>query len=124
MLLSGEPGIGKSRLAYTLREHVTSEGSLLLEARCSPYHQHSALYPLIEVLQRTLLFTRQDTNDEKGQPEEGLTVLAEASALMQRTGERWYEAELFRLKGKLTLAKSSVPGLEATVQKEAEECFL
>jgi class 3 adenylate cyclase/predicted ATPase len=65
VLLSGEPGIGKSRLAYTLREHVASEGSLLFEARCSPYHQHSALYPLIEVLQRTLLLTRQDTDDEK-----------------------------------------------------------
>jgi class 3 adenylate cyclase/predicted ATPase len=67
VLLSGEPGIGKSRLAYTLREHVTNEGSLLFEARCSPYHQHSALYPLIEVLQRTLLLTRQDTDDEKVQ---------------------------------------------------------
>jgi len=65
VLLSGEPGIGKSRLAYTLREHITSEGSLLYEARCSPYHQHSALYPLIDVLQRTLLLTSQDTNDEK-----------------------------------------------------------
>lgn len=65
VLLSGETGIGKSRLAYTLREHVTAEGSLLYEARCSSYHQHSALYPLIEVLQRTLLLTRQDTDDEK-----------------------------------------------------------
>ena len=65
VLLSGEPGIGKSRLAYTLREQVTSEGSLLYEARCSLYHQHSALYPLIEVLQRTLLLTRQDTDTEK-----------------------------------------------------------
>jgi predicted ATPase len=65
VLLSGEPGIGKSRLAYTIREQVTSEGSLLYEARCSPYHQHSALYPLIEVLQRTLLFTRHDTDEEK-----------------------------------------------------------
>src|SRR4029077_15480945 len=54
VLLSGEPGIVKSLLADILREHVTSEGSLLFEARCSPYHQHSALYPLIEVLQRTL----------------------------------------------------------------------
>src|SRR5262245_36173189 len=65
VLLSGEPGIGKSRLAYTLREHVTNDGSLLFEARCSPYHQHSAFYPLIDVLQRTLLFTRQDTDREK-----------------------------------------------------------
>jgi predicted ATPase/class 3 adenylate cyclase len=65
VLLSGEPGIGKSRLAYTLRSHVTAEGSLLFEARCSPYHQHSALYPLIDALQRTLLLTRQDTESEK-----------------------------------------------------------
>jgi class 3 adenylate cyclase/tetratricopeptide (TPR) repeat protein len=65
ILLSGEPGIGKSRLAYTLREHVTQDGSLLFEARCSPYHQQSALYPLIDLLQRTLLFTRQDTEAEK-----------------------------------------------------------
>ncbi len=64
VLLSGEPGIGKSRLAHTLREHVMSEGSLFLEARCSPYHQHSAFYPLIEVLQHTLL-TRQDSDNEK-----------------------------------------------------------
>jgi class 3 adenylate cyclase/predicted ATPase len=67
VLLTGEPGIGKSRLAYTLREHITSEGSLLYEVRCSPYHQHSALYPLIDVLQRTLLLTSQDTNEEKEQ---------------------------------------------------------
>src|SRR6185503_5719218 len=67
VLLSGEPGIGKSRLAYTLREHVANEGALLFEARCSPYHQHSALYPLIDVLQGTLLFTSQDTHDEKVQ---------------------------------------------------------
>jgi class 3 adenylate cyclase/predicted ATPase len=65
VLLSGEPGIGKSRLAHTLKEHVTAAGSLLFEARCSPYHQQSALYPLIEMMQRTLLFTRQDTDDGK-----------------------------------------------------------
>ena len=43
-----------------------------------------------------------------GQPEEGLAALAEALALRQRTGERWYEAELYRLKGELTLQKLSV----------------
>ncbi len=65
VLLSGEPGIGKSRLAYRLREQVTTEGSLLFEARCSPYHQQSALYPLIDLWQRTLLFNRHDTDAEK-----------------------------------------------------------
>jgi predicted ATPase len=65
LLLSGEPGIGKSRLTLTLKDQVTQDGSLLYEARCSPYHRHSALYPLIEVLQRTLLFTRQDSDEQK-----------------------------------------------------------
>ena len=75
VLLSGEPGIGKSRLAYTLREHVTNEGSLLFEARCSPYYQHSAFYPVIEVLQRTLVLTRQDTDEEKvSKLEQALTL--------------------------------------------------
>jgi predicted ATPase len=69
-----------------------------------------------------------------GQPEEGLAALAEASALMQRTGEQWYEAELHRLKGTLTL-QSKVQGLKSKVEEssefgvrspepEAEECFL
>src|SRR5712691_4025581 len=45
-----------------------------------------------------------------GQLEEGLAALAEASALMQRTGERWSEAELYRLKGTLTLQQFNVQG--------------
>ncbi len=40
-----------------------------------------------------------------GQVEEGLSVLAEALAFVDKTGERYYEAELYRLKGELTLAK-------------------
>ena len=40
-----------------------------------------------------------------GQMEEGLTALAEALAPIDKTGERWYEAELYRLKGELTLSR-------------------
>jgi predicted ATPase len=58
-----------------------------------------------------------------GQPAEGLAALAEASALTQRTGEQWYEAELYRLQGELTLQQAGMQRLEAGVQKEAEECF-
>jgi class 3 adenylate cyclase/predicted ATPase len=59
---------------------------------------------------------------EAGQAEEGLTVLAEALTMVDRTGERFYEAELYRLKGELRL-QSSIPSLEPRV-KEAEVCFL
>ena len=65
VLLSGEPGIGKSRLAQTLKERVASEGSLRLEAHCSPYHQNSAFYPVIDFLQRALQFQRVDSPEEK-----------------------------------------------------------
>ena len=58
-----------------------------------------------------------------GQEEEGLTALAEALDLVDRTGERMYEAELYRLKGELTLAQSRVQGLASSVSNEAEECF-
>jgi predicted ATPase len=67
-----------------------------------------------------------------GQVEEGLTVLAEALALVDKTGERVEEAELYRLKGELLL-QSGVRGLEfeilstqllASNTSEAEACFL
>ncbi|MBI3756848.1 MAG: AAA family ATPase [Deltaproteobacteria bacterium] len=61
VLLSGEPGIGKSRLVQELKEHVDAEGATRIEFRCSPYHQNSALYPIIDHLQRLLQFTREDT---------------------------------------------------------------
>ncbi len=60
MLLSGEPGIGKSRLVQELKEQVSTEGAACVEFYCSPYHQNSALYPIIEHLQRLLQFTRED----------------------------------------------------------------
>ena len=56
MLLSGEAGIGKSRLVQTLKEQVLAEGATRIEFRCSPYHQNSAFYPIIEHLQRLLQF--------------------------------------------------------------------
>jgi predicted ATPase len=60
---------------------------------------------------------------KEGQAEEGLAVLAEALGTVDKSGERFYEAELYRLKGELTLAQSSVQSLASRV-KEAEACFL
>jgi predicted ATPase len=77
-----------------------------------------------------------------GQAEEGLSVLAEALAQVDKTGERYWEAELYRLKGELTLQQFKVQGstfkvenspmsevsksqiLDPQSQKEAEACFL
>ncbi len=58
-----------------------------------------------------------------GQIEEGLSVLAQALAAVNRSGECWHEAELYRLKGTLTL-QSKVQGPKSQVEKETEGCFL
>ncbi|MGE0826020.1 MAG: adenylate/guanylate cyclase domain-containing protein [Candidatus Binatia bacterium] len=65
ILLSGEPGIGKSRLVEALKETVVQEGGSCLELRCSPYHQNSALYPVLEHVQRVLQFQPTDSVEQK-----------------------------------------------------------
>jgi len=65
VLLSGEAGIGKSRLVEALRQRLGSEEAASIVLRCSPYHTNSALYPVIEHLQRLLHFHREDTPEEK-----------------------------------------------------------
>ena len=65
VLLTGEAGIGKSRLVQTLKDRVAGEPYTYLQAACSPYHQNSALYPVIELLQRVLQFQQDDSPEEK-----------------------------------------------------------
>ena len=65
VLLSGEPGIGKSRLVRELRERVAQDNAMCIEFRCSPYYQNSALHPIIEHLQRLLHWRKDDTPQTK-----------------------------------------------------------
>src|SRR5262249_47674724 len=65
ILLSGEAGIGKSRLVQVLKDHVTQESHVRWECRSVEYAQNSALYPMIDLFQRLLLFQAEDTPDEK-----------------------------------------------------------
>jgi predicted ATPase len=67
VLLSGEAGIGKSRLVQVLQEQVAAEPQTwLTPCQCSPYHQHSALYPWIELLERVgLRFEREESASQK-----------------------------------------------------------
>ena len=61
VLLSGEAGIGKSRLIHMLKERIDPTTALRLEARCSSYHQNSTLHPMIEFLHRSLSLRREDS---------------------------------------------------------------
>jgi class 3 adenylate cyclase len=65
VLLTGEAGIGKSSLVQVLRAQVRQEGRPQLAFRCSPYHQNSALYPVITHLERLLGFERTDGVETK-----------------------------------------------------------
>ena len=60
VLLSGEPGLGKSRIAAALEERLGAERYLHLRYFCSPYHQDSPLFPFIEQLERASGFARGD----------------------------------------------------------------
>jgi class 3 adenylate cyclase/predicted ATPase len=60
VLVSGEPGLGKSRIAAALAECLHAEPHLRLRYFCSPYHQDSALYPFIDQLGRASGFARDD----------------------------------------------------------------
>ena len=65
VLLSGEPGIGKSRLTAALLEAIATEPHTRLRNFCSPQHTDSALYPTIGQIERAAGFTRDDTSQAK-----------------------------------------------------------
>jgi class 3 adenylate cyclase len=65
VLLSGEPGIGKSRLISALEEWLRSEPHENLRYFCSPHHQDSALYPVAARWEHDLQFARSDKPQEK-----------------------------------------------------------
>ena len=65
VLISGEPGIGKSRLTAAISENLGNEPHTRLRYFCSPHHQDSALYPFIAQLEHAAGFVRDDTVDAK-----------------------------------------------------------
>jgi hypothetical protein len=77
VLISGEPGIGKSRIAVALEEDLQAEPHLCLRYSCSPYHQDSALYPFTEQFGRTAGFTRDDPPSSRREKLEALLARSE-----------------------------------------------
>jgi AAA ATPase domain len=122
VLISGEPGIGKSRIAAALEERLRSEPHLRLRYFCSPYHQDSALFPFIDHLERAVAFAREDPPAAKREkleavlaraapPDEDVALLADLLCLPclercplpsltpQRKKERMLEALIRQLEG-------------------------
>lgn len=111
VLLSGEPGIGKSRITEELRGRIGDAVSAVLRYQCSPYHGGSAFHPLIAQLQGAAGFQRDDSADIRRQKLEALTapVLAE---------DRRAASLLAAL---LTLPRQFYPPLDMTPQKQKAE---
>jgi class 3 adenylate cyclase/predicted ATPase len=121
-LISGEAGLGKSRIAAALAEHLHTEPHLRLRYFCSPYHQDSALYPFIDQLGRAAGFAGDDMPAAKlekleavlahaAPPDEDVALLADLLSLPgserhplpnlspQRKKERTLEALIRQLEG-------------------------
>ncbi len=111
VLISAEPGIGKSRLAEAVEERIAAEPHTRLRYSCSPHHQDSALYPVIGQLERAAGFSRDDTAPAKQQ--KLATLLADSPP-----DELSLVAELLSLPA--TEARSE---LELTPQRRKEKTF-
>src|SRR5262249_2032031 len=111
VLISGEPGIGKSRIAETMVECLAAEPHALLRYFCSPYHQGSALFPFSPQLERAAEFARADTVEQK------LGKLWRLLALGARDDD-----EIGLLTELLSLP-SSAPNLNLSPQRKREMLF-
>ena len=67
VLLSGEAGIGKSRISQTLRDRLAGERHATVLLQCSPYHGGSALYPLVKYFERTTGMAPADSPEQRGE---------------------------------------------------------
>ena len=76
VLLSGEPGIGKSRIVQELRDRLSDELYTRVSHYCSPYHTNSPLYPVIGLFERAAGFDRTDTAEAKLDKLEALLALS------------------------------------------------
>jgi TOMM system kinase/cyclase fusion protein len=93
VLLTGEPGIGKSRLVQVVKERVAEQPHRRLECRCSPYYTNTPLYPVTDLLPRLFGWSRDETAEGKlekleqglgasgAAPDETLPLLAALLAL-------------------------------------------
>jgi predicted ATPase len=79
VLVSDEPGIGKSRIAEAVAERLRPEPHIRLRYYCSPYHQDSALYPFIDQFSRAAGFTRDDAPEARLEKLELEAILAFAA---------------------------------------------
>jgi class 3 adenylate cyclase len=121
VLLRGEAGIGKSRLLQAFKERLARESHAVLECRCSPYAQHSAFFPLVDVVQRALHFRKDETPEAKFRK---LEDLVERQGQMRRYADLAPPETVPLLASLLTLPlPDSYPAPDLSPQRLREKLF-
>jgi class 3 adenylate cyclase/tetratricopeptide (TPR) repeat protein len=128
VLLAGEPGIGKSRIAETILERLSGEPHTRLRHFCSPHHQDTALYPSITQLERAAGFRRDDTDEQRLTKLEGVLALAAkdlreavpllANLLSIPTGDRYPALDLTPPKRKEKTLRALVAQVEGLAARQ------
>lgn len=111
-------GVGRFKLGWVAaRQGRVEEGLAKLHQALELYRATGVRFTLTD-----LLGSLAEAYGMAGEIEKGLEFMSQALAEVERGGERYYEAELFRLKGELLLRKSGANDRPA-LEKEAEACF-
>jgi class 3 adenylate cyclase/tetratricopeptide (TPR) repeat protein len=128
VLLTGEPGIGKSRIAETVLERLSGEPHTRLRHFCSPHHQDTALYPSITQLERAAGFRRDDTDEQRLTKLEAVLALAAndlgeavpllAGLLSIPTGDRYPALDLTPQKRKEKTLRALVAQVEGLAARQ------
>ena len=113
VLISAEPGVGKSRLAEALAERIAAEPHIRLRYFCSPHHQDSALYPVIGQMERAAGFQHDDGSAAK---------VAKLRALLAATAPPMEDVALIAELHTLPSADLAPP-LDVTPQRKKEKTF-
>jgi predicted ATPase len=113
VLISAEPGVGKSRLAEALAERIAAEPHVRLRYFCSPHHQDSALYPVIAQMERAAGLAHADGPAVRFAKLQALLALAEPP-----TEDVALIAELHSLP-----SGDLAPPLDVTPQRKKEKTF-
>jgi class 3 adenylate cyclase len=113
VLISAEPGVGKSRLAEALAERIAGEPHIRLRYFCSPHHQDSALYPVVAQMERAAGFAH---------PDEPATRLAKLQALLAATEPPMEDVALIAELHDLPSADLAPP-VDVTPQRKKEKTF-
>jgi class 3 adenylate cyclase/tetratricopeptide (TPR) repeat protein len=113
VLISAEPGVGKSRLSEALAERIAAEPHIRLRYFCSPHHQDSALYPIIAQMERAAGFAHEDAPTAK---------IAKLQAVLAATTLPMEEVALIAELHSLPPV-DLVPPLDLTPQRKKEKTF-